>query len=723
MDCALLADCEQCTSNQCFWSEAERRCGKERAIGYSTACTAQAVAKFSAGVNYKNKNIQSSDGKVGYVTSTGIVKPYASSEVQSGTTGKRGCPTAVEPVNQLWDKLGFALGSGMAKGQACGNEASYIAAAPPENSFDAAWYRAKYDLKGDTDAYSDWVDHGAQLGRLPNESILSSMQHLGKVGYVDADAVLHTIEEVSAPTFRAFPKRSNVTGASMQDCTSRPAVTYGTSFKLTIVDDQREVGLRDGTATVLGAPRAGKKLLKLTELRVFVRPVDTSVRDGTPVRFGDRVFLASTSSTFSDTCGLWGCNVANVERGGALSGMLRFKSNGSSADNFTVTPTSTSNAAGDKLEVGASFTLTAMMSEPNSFFKRLVVGDSVDSGNGLYSFTYRTDGRAAIYRSDVETWVSPVGSNAPGLCSVSSTGRLELRDASKKIYWQSENPPLNPAAPCVAVLQNNGVLALYKSVGVQSYETSPLWTAGAADASSAANIHYQLVRRTVSGGEALVFVPPQMVGKVGFTHAAVALTSGNAAPPPGCNLQELQEACAKDKECAGFIHDAPSNTSQQIRPGAEYKIGAAPQDFYVKAKTVDLVATDTLCPPPGKPTFVDAATFGAYPQGTPFSFKDATQCTPSAIDAFPLKKGMVIAEAFTPNNTLAKLHDDAEILSLQARVRAAMWIVFALGFVGLAALTAMNPGAYYAATMAYAAAGAAFLLWYGAVILYKRRFG
>ena len=84
------------------------------------------------------QGICSKDGKMGYITDTGIIKQYSSPK---SLTVLNGCTTSYEQLNAEWDKLGFPIGSAMIDGQSCGNETKYIQSKPPSNNFDWKYCR------------------------------------------------------------------------------------------------------------------------------------------------------------------------------------------------------------------------------------------------------------------------------------------------------------------------------------------------------------------------------------------------------------------------------------------------------------------------------------------------------------------------------------------------------------------------------------------------------
>ena len=93
------------------------------------------LKKYMSGKNYANQTVRSKDGTIGYVTATGVSKPFASTEDYQATAGKNNCPEFVQ-LSPNWSDLGFPVGSTMKAGQSCGNENTYVQAEPPQNNFD-----------------------------------------------------------------------------------------------------------------------------------------------------------------------------------------------------------------------------------------------------------------------------------------------------------------------------------------------------------------------------------------------------------------------------------------------------------------------------------------------------------------------------------------------------------------------------------------------------------
>lgn len=134
------------------------------------------------GKQYAGKNVLTSDGKMGYITDTGIIKQYSS---PTSLNVLNGCTTSYEQLNAEWDKLGFPVGSAMVDGQSCGNETKYIQSKPPNVNFDWQYYIASHpdlNLTTEQQANDHWNNTGIHEGLLPNATILSEMSNVGKLG-------------------------------------------------------------------------------------------------------------------------------------------------------------------------------------------------------------------------------------------------------------------------------------------------------------------------------------------------------------------------------------------------------------------------------------------------------------------------------------------------------------------------------------------------------------
>jgi hypothetical protein len=259
------------------------------------------IKKFISGKEYAGKNIQTSDGVKSYITKTGIAKPY-----NHKLSDTNGCTTAIEQIDSTLKDLGIPIGSFMAKGQSCGNETTYVQSLPPKTTFDWKFYiesNPDLNLTTEQQAYDHWKSKGIHEGLLPNETILSSMANVGKIGYVDINTTLHYVPNESHENTGNYNvvNIKNVTGSDMKDCTvPPPSIRYG---------DQ--VFIKYGNLFV-SMNEQSYSLIGNNKTKFFLRPKFVG-ENGTPIKYGDVVSLAvSSSNGWTSDCGWWGCKVGYI---------------------------------------------------------------------------------------------------------------------------------------------------------------------------------------------------------------------------------------------------------------------------------------------------------------------------------------------------------------------------------------------------------------------------
>jgi hypothetical protein len=723
--CTTATDCEACASGGCFWHSTLQKCSTTPEPGYKAQCNEDQLIRFNAGRQYANKVIQTSDRKFGYVTATGVLKQFLDGSAVRKTLGKNGCPNGVETVNQAWDKLGYAAGSTMLPGQSCGQEAAYIAAAPPENAFDAEWYRAKYNIANEKDPYEDWVDTGAKQGRLPNENILASMAQLGKVGYVDANAVLHPVRDATAIGYQPFLQRSNVTGTNMIDCSETIYVLYGDSAE--IVHDGVKASLNTGSDLVFDSGTPSQ--------RFIVRPSDRTTTADTKVKFGDLVSLATTITNFSAECGLWGCKVGKVD---PARMRLLFGPGGNTPETFRIKPLS-SYSDGDAIPYGVPFQLST--NRPvlhNALFQGDVMsrGASLPSSNGEYVLSFRTDGYVALYKGSETIWVSSTGHSNASVLRIGRRGQLEAATRNGVVYWRS-SLITRGTSPYAMAVQNSGQLVMYDK------NKTVLWKSNEPDA-------------IVSDGETEEWVASVDDRGLLFTQNMsdpATFIFGGRPTANGCNIKALRDECRGD--CVGIVHNPATNEWQQIKMGStDFKITDTLQDFYIKVPGVE--SEDPACPVKDTTAFVDPTQFQNYKTGEDFG--NVGQCTPqfktpqflpsySALTP-PVSNSEQLMTTFheiennatasskrlkriqtyerlgtTPNLTLEKQQKDSSTLDLQAKTHAWLWIVFALGILFFYYLNNFTDARFMSPAFKFMGLGAMVVILYGTVLLYKKWLG
>jgi hypothetical protein len=431
MACVTLTDCYNCTTNGCFWNTTEQKCGSDEGTGYSQQCQSNNIIRYSSGLQYKSKNIKSSDNTVGYVTRNGVLKAYPTAAALEATSGKNGCPSAVESVNTLWSKLGIATGTAMASGQSCGNESSYVTAEPPLNAFDAVWYASTNSLRTDQDALAHWNSTGMKAGKEPNANILASMQQLGRVGYIDANTVLHPVSEVDYTGFKHYAGRVNVTGTKMTDCTEIVFVKYTTMVNL--VHNDVTASLTNDSILVFNPSESA------TDVNLYIHALEAAARANSEVRFGGIISISTSISNEETACGTGGCQVSKL---GTSTMELEFGPGGTLVESFKLMPSNNDYNEGDKIPVGAPFLLTCVRPVPhNSLFMNdeMEPGESIESSNGEYTMTFTETGTLLLQKGTVKIWesVSDEPAGNPEKLKLNSSGVIQLSNASG-VYWQSE---------------------------------------------------------------------------------------------------------------------------------------------------------------------------------------------------------------------------------------------------------------------------------------------
>ena len=557
------------------------------------------ITKATSAKKYSGKNIRTKDGTIAYVTASGLMKGYTDETIYNETAGFHGCPANFAQINQEWASLGVPTGAVMAKGQACGFEHSYVTAAPPETNFDPTFYKAEYpDLASMTDpeATNHWNTYGMQEGRLPNGTIMQSMTALGQVGYVDTDAVLHNVpaDSTAYGQYKTYKKRSNITGSAMLDCTPTGGIKYGN--RVVIVANDKTGSINSDSVLKFGS--------KKTEL--FIRPIPNST--DTAIRYGDKISLARSITSYSSTCGYWGCSVSFVN---TKTMRLEFGPGGESGGTQFTVAAPEGYKTGDALRYGAPFSLTASLPTPNyALFQgdTLYPGDDpIPSANGQYTLSFLTTGELNLYSGTTLAWSSKKTDPAPKKIRISDNGSLEAINANGVVYWSTETTGKG-SAPFALAVQDDGRMVLLDGAMTPLFSTpSPATTSSATMQTLYASVAKSEMRfGAVDNAATFTFTDPDMV---------------NAA---GCDLLELQQECTGD--CIGFVHNPAANEWQKITKGAtaaDYKIAPTLQDVYVKTPTVKL--NDTTCEL-GAANFIDPTFYSNYVAGSDLTMDAADQC-------------------------------------------------------------------------------------------------
>lgn len=580
------------------------------------------------GKQYAGKNVLTTDGKMGYITETGVIKQYSS---PNSLNVLNGCTTSYEQLNNEWDKLGFPIGSAMVDGQTCGNETKYIQSKPPSVNFDWKYYINSHpdlNLTTEQQAIDHWNNTGIHEGLLPNATILSEMSNVGKIGYVDVNTTLHTVPSDAykyTGKYNEF-KDLNVTGTNMEDCSRTiPVVKYG-----------EQVFMKFGD--IYGSMN-NSSILEFNNVKTpfFLRPIPYTANayymNGTPIKYGDQICIAVTSQNWwGYFCGFWGCKVGYINPHTNIIGFGPGGVYGGSY--FTITPPIGSQyTVGSEIKYNDSFILTASLSEPANLKQDVVVtpGNYIWSGNGKYLFVYQTDGNICFY---------------------------DLSSGYFKLIWMSGKVHV----PQKMVLQGDGNLVAYDTNGI------PQWTSNSHQTSNESLTTYQLnvqndrnltivssdgatiwstntsIGLDIEGGnitkighvskEKLIRfgTPAESVGKCEFTFSNI---NHDYAYDLSCDMNALNTACNADNTCTGFIYSSTDNTWQKIPTNSNaelYKITDTPPKIFVKETDIDMKDKSCLS---GKSQFVESTIYSNYPKGNDYAM-NGNQCNLKSVGiSFP----------------------------------------------------------------------------------------
>lgn len=591
------------------------------------------VNLFISGKNYANKGIRTKDGKLAYVTSTGVTKEFASLE-DAGTAGPN-CPNEFIDVDQSWQNLGFPVGSLMVNGQSCGNEGKYVRSAPPSTDFDWKFYLQNNGdlpaagLTTEQQANQHWNDFGKSEGRAPNATIFSSMGALGRVGYIDVDTVFHPVEANYSNNYKTFPNHTNLTGTEMKDCSEKPPfLKYGEPV---IFMQNGQTGyLNSGSVLQFG----GEK----TNL-FFQPPASDPNRSGRIIKSGDTVCISSSSSSYTTDCGWWGCKVGKINE----QKQFIFGAGGEKPQEYIIF--SIVVPQGNQLRVDYPFILISI---PQSNKANLPVNKSVNCTNS-------PEGRAPghIYRysgaNELEyyptgevasTWNSDWGVNIANInCETYNFGdNLNKKYLSVLNKKNAANLKFGDSAGCnsgrgLPKGVNGGIYRYVDENILRWYPNPPIarswagrgwwrrikmidctsYKAGPPMGRENDGIGKELIEPYRIGFVANGVMLFGSFGEVNFTTAAFSLQipKQNSA----CDIGKLKNICNGTSDCIGFVQAPSSNSWQMINSqssSANYKITSAMQDIYVKDAAVDLL--DDSCEP-GPVSFIKGSVLAKYPLG------------------------------------------------------------------------------------------------------------
>ena len=581
------------------------------------------VNRFISGKNYANKGIRTKDGKLAYVTSTGITKRFASLE-DAGTAGPN-CPNKFIDVDQNWRNLGFPIGSLMVDGQSCGNEGKYVRPEPPSTDFDWKFYLnnngdlGAAGLKTRQQAIDHWNNYGKSEGRAPNATIFSSMGALGRVGYIDVDTVFHPVEANYSNNYKTFPNHTNLTGTEMKDCSTKPPfLKYGEPV---IFMQNNQTGyLNSGSVLQFGG---GKTNL------FFQPPASDPNRAGRIIKSGDTVCISSSSSSYTNDCGWWGCKVGKINE----QKQFTFGAGGETPQEFLIF--SLAVPQGDELRVDYPFILISI---PQSNKANLPLNKSVNCTNtpeGRPAGIYRYSGANELeyYPSPevASSWNTDWGNYTDINCKTYKFGdTLTKKNAANLTFGDSVGCNSGQGLPKgvnggIYRYVDENILRWYpnpriarswagrgwwkrvKNIDCTSYKAGPPMSRNndgiGKELIEPYKIGYVINGVTLFGS----------FGEVDFKNAyfSLQIPKQNSA----CDIGKLKNICNDTSDCIGFVHAPSTNSWQMINSqssSSDYKITSTMQDFYVKDASVDLL--DNSCEP-GPVSFIKGSVLERYPLG------------------------------------------------------------------------------------------------------------
>jgi len=560
----------------------------------------ESIRKYTSGKQYASSNIRSADGTLAYMTSTGVSRVYPSQEVYDSTAKKNGCGGDFIQLTPNWADLGFPVGNLMEPGKACGNETTYVQSKPEKMELDWQYYISSnpdLNLTTEAEANEHWNTAGKQEGRLPSENAITSMQTLGKVGYIDVNATMHQVPATYTGKYNTYPSVTNATGTNMVDCI-RPIepIQYGTQLILSF---------NDTTAFI---NTSSQLEFGSTSTNFFLRPPVGVDMSGKPVKYGDEVSITSSTSSYTQNCGWWGCKVGRVN---SMSNQVEFGPGGEVATTFKIMPPSGSvYTIGTELKVSDPFYITSPFSPTTKSIlhqeSSLLPGTSIKSNNGKYIFIYQTDGNVCLYNIDgTSIWCSAV-LHDPGKLTLQTNGNLAAFDSGGVPRWTTNTGG-----------QGNGTYTLQisndRSVDLLDSVDTVLWSTQTAITTTTSS---QLI-------PGFAYVKQSIVTLGTLKTTDIFSFKPQTEAPTKCNIDELRNACDL-ASCSGFIHSPDDNTWQMItEDNTDYSITNTVQDVYLKTGTVDI--HDSSCQS-GIPSFIDAATYLNYTPGDSFIDGGTSQC-------------------------------------------------------------------------------------------------
>jgi hypothetical protein len=581
------------------------------------------IKKYLSGTQYSGKNIQTTDGKLAYITNTGIAKPYNSVDSLSNTNG---CTNELQQIGSSWGDMGIPIGSLMVDGQSCGNETKYVQSMPPNNNFDWEYYsNANPDLQLTTEqqAYDHWTSKGIYQGLLPNSSILSNMPNVGKLGYVDINTTIHPVSKndyAYTGKYQLFDS-NNVTGASMQDCTiPPPTIKYGDSIYIKYNDQYGSINQQ--SMLEIGASKTG----------LFISTTDSSLYN-TPLKYGDIIIIVSASmaayintSTSELSFGPIDTNsfqtfIISVAPGTNYKNNTEIKY-GDPFSLIALNPINWSQQAGIDYvsnDIGHSIKPLAecqasCSSTPNCV--GIVTDDSNQNNCWLKSrfASANANGNRNTYMLDDAANASVV------------TTSYDWNEVGNRDYSGNDiNSTIKSLDDCKASCETTSGCV---GIVTDGSGKNNCWLKNKfGDGKRNTNRNsYMMTKSTVQlppfkksvmeeslfgyvNNNNIVFGTVQESSEKNiFTFESVVL------PPyvAQCDLTALQSSCDKDSNCSGIIHSVTDNTWQKITNNSSadmYKITTTSPNLYVKNISVKN----------SKPSFIDSDMFANYPYDNNFA--------------------------------------------------------------------------------------------------------
>lgn len=579
------------------------------------------IKKFISGTQYSGKNIQTTDGKIAYITKTGIAKPYKSADSLSNANN---CTDKLIQIGSAWGDLGIPIGSLMVNGQSCGNETKYVQSKPPDVNFDWKYYsdsNPSLQLTTEQQAYDHWTTTGIHEGLLPNPTILSNMSNVGNLGYIDINTTLTPIANGTYSGEYTQFNTSNVTGSAMKNCiVPQATIKYGDQLFLKINDEYGANKMN----LIFGAEKTN----------LIIQPLDDTL-DKQPIKYGDNVMIFDYSSNTVASL-----TTDSLSTKGAKSGDYLFF--GPTPINyFTITvPPGTSYKNNTKIKYGDPFSiifnnLTLWSEQQGINYVGNDISHTIQTPKDCKSSCANTNGCAGIVSdSQNNCWLK---SKFDSASSVSELNTYMTPDASKlsvnttNYSWNQLGNRDHPGNDMSSY--NNLSINACKNKCEDTYGC-----AGIVTDDSGKNLCWlknkfgtgkdNKDRNTFIMSKSTVKLPPFKTGydeniMFGYSgiggamqFASLDISSGkniftfeSATNPPyvaQCDLNALKQQCDQDTNCNGIIHSTKDNSWQKISRNSTadmYQITDTPPNMYVKNLSSNNNST----------TFIDSETFAHYP--------------------------------------------------------------------------------------------------------------